>query len=938
MAATRALLERDEELATIGLALDGAGVGEGGLLTIEGEAGAGKTSLLDAAAGLAEEKGMLVLRARGGEYERDFPYSVIRQLFEPLLADRARRAELLSGTAAIAAPVFEPRNGAEDGDAFGLQHALYWLLADLASAAPTALLVDDAQWADVASLRALLYAARRLDALPALLVVTVRTGERGEHAGPLGELRREPAARSITPRPLSAGAAAAMISAGSGQGATPSLAEACRKATAGNPLLLVELLRSLDADGAGPGIEDPEQLARLVARGVSGSILARLERLGESSIEVARAVAILEPNAELRRIAALAELDHAAATEACERLISAHLLFDSRPLGFVHPLVRAAVLSDIPVPRRAASHARAARLLDDDGAEPDSVAAHLLLAEPANDPWVVENLRASAEAALGRGGPETAVRYLRRALREPPPKGERSQVSQELGAALLRASDPEGIEVLRAVRAGLADTTRRAEIAFELGNSLSIRAGNEEAAAVLEESLAEVSDSTGPLGLFLRGFLLLQVVWGLERMPPGALPGPEESIPNDSMEGRGLLQFAAILHAFGFGTVEQGRQLAERVLAAESVAEDAAVGTAPQGLALALTVADQGERCEALLEVGIEAGKRRGVALSLYGGHGARSLCRLFDGDLREAQADAEVAVPFLHEIGIQAPTATYLGAAVRAHVARGELEQANALLDRYWRGRKPLPGSAGAMLLCARGTLREAEGRHAEARHDYLAAAERGDWIPRPNPEPFPWRIGLARCEAALGNGEEAERIAEGAVAVAREAGGARGIGISLHAHGVVCRGDGAIELLRQAIEALGGTRARLQHATALVDLGAALRRANHRKEAREPLREGLDLAHRCGAAPLEERARAELAATGARPRQAVFSGVDSLTPSELRVARLAAEGMTNREIAQSLFVTAKTVETHLRHVYQKLDVTRPGLAEALDAGSTAL
>jgi DNA-binding CsgD family transcriptional regulator len=114
------------------------------------------------------------------------------------------------------------------------------------------------------------------------------------------------------------------------------------------------------------------------------------------------------------------------------------------------------------------------------------------------------------------------------------------------------------------------------------------------------------------------------------------------------------------------------------------------------------------------------------------------------------------------------------------------------------------------------------------------------------------------------------------------------------------------------------------LRYAESLASYGAALRRANRRKEARVPLREALQLAHQCGAAPLEERARAELAATGARPRKAVLSGVESLTPSELRVARLAADGMTNREVARQLFVTAKTVETHLRHVYQKLDVAR--------------
>jgi DNA-binding CsgD family transcriptional regulator len=160
-------------------------------------------------------------------------------------------------------------------------------------------------------------------------------------------------------------------------------------------------------------------------------------------------------------------------------------------------------------------------------------------------------------------------------------------------------------------------------------------------------------------------------------------------------------------------------------------------------------------------------------------------------------------------------------------------------------------------------------------------------------------------------------------------EAGGRRGIGIALRVRGKVL---GDLEVLGAAVETLAATRARLQHAIALVELGAALRRANRRSDAREPLREGLELAHRCGAAPLEDRARTELEATGARPRSAVRSGVDALTPSELRAARMAADGMTNREIAQALFVTAKTVETHLRHAYQKLGIEgRGGLAEVL-------
>ena len=246
----------------------------------------------------------------------------------------------------------------------------------------------------------------------------------------------------------------------------------------------------------------------------------------------------------------------------------------------------------------------------------------------------------------------------------------------------------------------------------------------------------------------------------------------------------------------------------------------------------------------------------------------------------------------------------------------------AEQLLGDLWGGHERVAGGPGAALLCARGDVRCALGRHAEARNDFMAAAERIAWLPLANPEAFPWRVGLARCEAYLGNEEGARAIAAEAVEVARRAEGVRGIGIALRTHGLVTGGSEGMELLGAAVETLGQTRARLHHAEALLEHGAALRRANFRKDAREPLREALELAHRCGARPLEERARVELAATGARPRKAVFTGVESLTPSELRVARLAVEGMTNREIAQSLTVTAKTVETHLRHVYQKLDV----------------
>lgn len=920
MTAPVPLLEREEELATIAGALGAAALGAGGLLVIEGEAGAGKTALLASAARQAAEAEMLVLRARGGEYERDFPYGVVRQLFEPVLADGERRRELLSGMAEMSAPVFEP--GIGEGERSGLEHGLHWLLADLAAAAPLALLVDDAQWADLPSLRALVYCARRLEDQPALLVLTVRTGAEGEHAGPLAELRREAGTRPIVPRPLSATAAAELLGRSLGEPPGPGLAEACREATGGNPLFLAELLRGLDPGDLEAGASSSGRLAELAAEGLSVSILGRLGQLGENATEVARAVAVLEPNAEVRHVASLSGLAGGAVPEACGCLISAQLLADARPLGFVHPLVRAAVLGAVPAPELAALHARAARLLAADGADDDSVAAQLLLSEPAGDEWVVGELRGAATLALARGAPDAAVRYLRRALREPPRRGERGAVSAELGVALLRASDPEGLDVLRTVRADSEDPTLRAELAALMANSLGLRVGVGEAAALLEESMAEVGAVEGPLAAQLRAHMLQMVILGLEHIPDGLLPGPDEDLRPDSVHERMVMQQAGLLLVAGAGALERGRALVEAAVAEPDwIVADSMLGFPPQSASVALALADRGDLTDDLCTIGIEGAERRGTVPGIPGNHGIRARCRYLDGRLRDAEADAEIAIRLLDHLDFASTSAIHLSAGIETLIARGDLTGAERLADS-WSDADPAPGVPAALMLCARGELRLETGRHAEARNDFLAAGSRLSALPDANPEIFAWRAGLARSEAALGDSEAAQAAAAELVEQARGLGGRRAVGVALLTQGEVAGGEEAIELLRLAVAELAGTRSRLQLARSLVALGAALRRNNRRREARDPLREGLDLAHRCGAEALEEHARTELAATGARPRKAVLSGADSLTPSELRVARMAAEGMTNREIAQALFVTPKTVETHLRHVYRKLDV----------------
>jgi DNA-binding CsgD family transcriptional regulator len=198
--------------------------------------------------------------------------------------------------------------------------------------------------------------------------------------------------------------------------------------------------------------------------------------------------------------------------------------------------------------------------------------------------------------------------------------------------------------------------------------------------------------------------------------------------------------------------------------------------------------------------------------------------------------------------------------------------------------------------------------------------------------PSFLPWRSYAAMAQLALGDVDAARRLTDEELTLARAFGAPRCLGIALCSAGVAQGGDAGEALLRDALTALAPTDARLDRARALTELGALLRRRNRRREARDLLRAALDLAHGCGARPLAQRAETELRATGARPRRVVLAGVEALTASERRVADLAAQGLTNREIAQSLFVTARTVEGHLTNVFRKLDLeSREGLAEAM-------
>ena len=419
MGSYRGIVGRDQELAVLSAAVAGAAAGRGSLVLVEGAAGIGKTTLLRAACAESGAPGGRVLTARGLALEGGFSYGIVRQLLEPVRA-AAGSGEwdgLLDGAARLAARVFD---GAETGPVeddvpYAVMHGLYWLVANLAARGPLVIAVDDAHWADEPSLRWLAHLAARIEGLPAALLLAVRNGP-GQPAI-VGELRACPACTPLQLGPLEAQATAALMRQRLGGQADDQLCQACHARAGGNPFLLEALATALRAPGDGDLLARVDQLG---PEPVAQAVLRRVGQLGDGAGRLTRALAVLGGPAPLRHAAALAGQDASTAARLADRLRAADVLAPGSVLEFAHPIVRTAVYESIPPGDRALAHAEAARLLENERADPERIALHLLRSEPAGDARVAVLLRAAAAAASGRGAPGPAAEYLRRALEEPP--------------------------------------------------------------------------------------------------------------------------------------------------------------------------------------------------------------------------------------------------------------------------------------------------------------------------------------------------------------------------------------------------------------------------------------------------------------------------------------------------------------------------------------
>ena len=394
-----------------------------------------------------------------------------------------------------------------------------------------------------------------------------------------------------------------------------------------------------------------------------------------------------------------------------------------------------------------------------------------------------------------------------------------------------------------------------------------------------------------------------------------------------------MLAHGALGPALRGESIDEVRRLARASLAGE--APDVTSPTAMAARSLAATAlfmtGELGEAERALTAV-LARARERGAVLAFGALSHLRAHALHRRGRLEDAIADAQSALDTVRYGWEPELPAAYAVLAL-CLIERGELDAAEVALEVPGGEERWGATFTWADVLDARGRARLARGDARGALEDFTACGERLKPLGTSHCGVVPWRPGAALAALELGELELAAELAAEEVELARSFGATRELGMALRTAGVVAGGDKGIELLREAVAVLRDSEAELELAHALSDLGGSLLAEGHRLAAREALTEALDLAHRCRADALEDVARERLVETGARPRRASARGSDALTPRERRIAALAAEGLGNREIAEALFITTKTVETHLGRAYRKLEISsRQDLPAALE------
>lgn len=895
-----------------------------GPTVIEGVAGFGKTALLNAACRAAREEQLTVLMARGNELEASFAFGAVRQLFEPILAllDPAQRDACLNelGTGVL---ISSGTRGTDD--LLSIFESLRSAISYLANSQPLVIAVDDLHLCDQASALWFEYMSRRLEHNKIWLIGSTTTRMDVEARPAIDRIAADAATRYFFLEPLSESSVADLVAEQyAGVGLAELAQELCR-ATRGNPFLLFSLLSWLRSNGFDTPTDAVQEVPRSAPPAIIRSLTSRVRKLPPGADALLQAIAVLGGEAGLREASGVAELDVQDAQRAADALAELNIVGRDRPLTFIYPAERAAVYWDMGPASRANLHARSALLLHAQGSNPRIVAEHLLLSERRGEAWRAEALVEAAALARQDGEFELARKYLVRALDEPPNTSYRGEVLISLAGVEASLGSLHSVAFLLDAGECEVDPARYATAILQ-----TLKAFSNEIAP--RDGLDLLRNATERTAGILTSDLRLRLEIGtayFDRTMVGTRRAATvlEALLDGRTVGRSREERLALAYLCGTWVLAPDRLGAAQLaaIALQSVAgEDLEVADAPavEGMIRALEAATY---CGSLADVvhiarnGQITVRRLGISEADAAFSAVLAQALLQSGNLRDAETEAREAASSVHPLsrGRQA-----MSLVVKSLLEQGQMAEAALLVDELCRMGEGAESLGQIQALECRGELRYLEGAYDAALGDFEAAGQLAEvWDVR-NPAVTGWRAGEARVLYALGDFRRSHEFASENLSLARTFGAPLHVGAALRVMAEVVEPNERLALLDEAVNLLEPTGATLELSRTTLELGRTLREGGRHVAARSALRQAADLAVRCGASRLIDRALRELRASGARPRRLVFSGTDALTPSERRVAALAAAGMKNSRIAEELFVSPKTVEGHLSRVYQKLGI----------------
>ncbi|WP_410675127.1 AAA family ATPase [Amycolatopsis sp. cmx-4-68] len=888
---------REPELSRLTSLFPVALGGSAASAVLVGEFGMGKSATLHTTAALAADAGFTVAIATGSRLESHLAGGLARQL-----------ADALAGPASPSPNIADLCGPAGESEALEL---FFRIVREATEQGPLFLGIDNVHLADAWSMRCLAYIRHRVLDLPVLIILTSLIGHPPHREVALLEMAGCTPA-TITLNGLGDAAAAEILGLAPGE-----LSSACREATGGNPYLL-HALRPRLLPGA-----DPHELGSSLI----GQVLHTRMQEFPHAPEILHAAAILGEDAGFDLLAQLAGVDELDALQAIDTMVRLHVLHNSNRPALTYSFVRNSVLKDMPQTTRAVNHARAAKLLSETGAPAERVAAHLLETTSIRIPWGVDVLRLSARNAVFSGQPELAAKHLRRALEERLTSGRRVAVLLQLAHAEFQV-DPQA--AAKRVREAVDNVGNRDTAAFIATAMLLSLCGGQDARLGISAAgqIAARLDAGGPDAVWP----LLCVTYLAEA---GSRLGPPPEFRDFEEQWAPLTDPAAQRSRsalLALDAVRSGESAQDAVghFADVLSGDDGQLFEQHYFFTLATAVlADEPAHVDRLCRV-LDVERE---PWDVHVPHGAlptlaRGIALQASGDLQRASVHFESLLRRFDERGgtTTCPVGVLCAAKlVECWVDLGRFEAATSLLDRM-----DFVASQGLFthtyLLYARGRLRVATGYTRFGFEDLLSCGRRLAHHGMRFPGFVPWRAHAARAALALGQADDAARLAEEDSNASARWGAARPLGTALTTLGLVREDDEAERALQKAIATLGSSPARLQLATALTELGTLQARHGQSEKAIETLRQAVELSEHCGARPLARRAAEELRSA----RRALTPAKDNehgLTRQENRIAVMAAQGLTNREIATSLHLTRRTVELHLSGAYRKLGI--PGRAE---------